>query len=313
MVHGVRYVRQDITYLKKEHKCPICNTPLNVIKASAVINSNSEEAKGITPIVPKVVIGTRGIKFRNYNAIGNIKWIWKEFECPNCNRRFTVDQMKQIEAAPNEQRADMVASFDELRDQTDEEAVGAESTDSVEKDSKKSTKRTLRIVIPSVAVTIVLIVAIILLCFAGPRYVDTNGPDNFELNEILLSDIIRTDSKYSSSKKIENHSGNQSDIGKNLRDCDYDYVNYSFGKLNGICILQATKAPKHNITFNIRSTVESGNAEIVILVDGRYYCSVDANTRKTVTVKDTYRKEVLVKIAGEDATNVDISVTRIYD
>ena len=94
MVHGVRYVRQDITYIKKEHKCPVCNTTLNVIKVSKVINSNSEEAKNVTPIVPKMVIGTRGVKFRSYNAVGNIKWIWKEFECPNCQHRFTVDQMK---------------------------------------------------------------------------------------------------------------------------------------------------------------------------------------------------------------------------
>ena len=112
MIHGIRYVRQDVSYISKNHYCPICNTLLNAVKVSKVINSNSEEAKDLPPILPKTVIGC-GVKFRNYNAVGNIKWIWKQFECPNCKHNFTVDQIKQIESSPKEKWIELLSSFDE--------------------------------------------------------------------------------------------------------------------------------------------------------------------------------------------------------
>ena len=59
MIHGIRYVRQDVSYISKNHYCPICNTRLNAVKVSKVINSNSEEAKDLPPILPKTVIGRK--------------------------------------------------------------------------------------------------------------------------------------------------------------------------------------------------------------------------------------------------------------
>ena len=57
--------------------------------------------------------------------------------------------------------------------------------------------------------------------------------------------------------------------------------------------------------------MEAGNAEIVILIDGEYYCSVDVNQSKTVTLQDISNKEILVKLAGEDA-KIKIDVKRTY-
>ena len=79
MIHGIRYVRQDVSYISKNHYCPICNTLLNAVKVSKVINSNSEEAKDLPPILPKTVIAC-GLKFRNNNAHGYIKRILKQLE-----------------------------------------------------------------------------------------------------------------------------------------------------------------------------------------------------------------------------------------
>jgi len=31
--------------------------------------------------------------------IGNVKFIWIEFQCPLCKTRFSIDEMKQIEKA----------------------------------------------------------------------------------------------------------------------------------------------------------------------------------------------------------------------
>lgn len=69
----------------KKHFCPACNERLRIIKVSRIINSKSEEAKDYNFHT-----------LDNY-MIGNVKFVWKEFQCPKCKRQFTIDEMKQIE------------------------------------------------------------------------------------------------------------------------------------------------------------------------------------------------------------------------
>lgn len=57
--------------------------------------------------------------------------------------------------------------------------------------------------------------------------------------------------------------------------------------------------------------MESGNAEIVIIVDGEYYCSVDVNQDQSIMIQDVRDKEVIIKLAGEEA-KMKIDVTRVY-
>lgn len=306
MIHGVRYVRQDVSYISKKHSCPTCGTPLDVIKVSKVIDSNSEEAKELPPIIPGTVISTRGIKFRKYTAVGNIKWYRKEFKCPNCCRRFTVEQLKQIEAAPEELREAMIASFDESSWQTDEEYIETENT---KEDSKKALKLALCIAVP-VIIAVLILVAVVIL--STPEFVDTNGPDNFELTEIKRDDILNQNENYSGFAETKTHAGFHSNIvGTRFRDHNYDYISRSFGNVHGVLILQATKISGDSLILNIGSTVESGNAEIVVLIDGEYYCSVDVNQNKTITLQNVSNKQVLVKLAGEGA-KVKADVRRIY-
>lgn len=69
----------------KKHKCPYCGVTLKTQKVSKIVNSNSEEAKNFD--------------FQSFDTfmIGNVKFIWTEFLCPNCNRHFSIDEMKKIE------------------------------------------------------------------------------------------------------------------------------------------------------------------------------------------------------------------------
>ena len=89
MIHGVKYFNSDIVYLKKSHLCPDCNTRLETVKVSKVVNSNSPEAKEFD-----FGLGRRPHKTW---LVGNIKFVWKEFECPKCKRHITVKEMKSIE------------------------------------------------------------------------------------------------------------------------------------------------------------------------------------------------------------------------
>ncbi len=308
MIHGVRCVRQDVSYISKKHSCPICNTALSVIKVSKVVNGNSGEAKKIPPIIPGTVIGNRGTKFRKYTAVGNIKWNWKEFECPNCRRRFTVEQMKKIEASPKECWEEMVASIDESLKQTDENIFKTLTRDTG-KGTKKSMKLAFGIAVPAIAIVLILIGIIVL---SASKFIDPNGPDNFALAEITRDDILKLDNNYTSSVVSQKHSGFHTNIiGTRLRECDYDSISKSFGKLQGILILQATKITSNNLTLSINSFVESGNAEIIIVIEGEYYCSVDVNRNQLITLQDISNKEVIVKLAGEDA-KMKVDVNRIY-
>ena len=163
-----------------------------------------------------------------------------------------------------------------------------------------------------VAVILAILIAVIISLTSESDFIDTNGPENFALTEITRDDILIKDNNYRSSMVSEKHSGYHTNIiGTRLRDVDYDYISRSFGKIHGVIILQATKISGNTLTLNISSSVEAGNAEIVIIIDGEYYCSVDVNESQTVTLQDVSNKEIIVKLAAEDA-KMKIDVTRAY-
>ena len=97
MANGIRYINNDILYMSKQHFCPDCKCELKKVKVSKIVNSNSAEANDMPKMFSKTRIGARGVKFRSYNYVGDTKYVWKEFECENCHRHFTVEEMKEIE------------------------------------------------------------------------------------------------------------------------------------------------------------------------------------------------------------------------
>ncbi len=86
MGRGIKYFNNDIKYISlTKHKCPHCANILKTVKVSKVVNSNSTEAKDFD------------FDFSDIMIEGDVKFIWKEFECPECRAHFTVDQLKKIE------------------------------------------------------------------------------------------------------------------------------------------------------------------------------------------------------------------------
>ena len=83
---GKRYFNDDIFYtILKKHYCPACGTKLTRIKTSKIVNSKSPEAKNYD--------FTLGDSF----MVGDVEFIWKEFYCPTCKKRISIDEMRQIE------------------------------------------------------------------------------------------------------------------------------------------------------------------------------------------------------------------------
>lgn len=79
----------------KKHYCINCGELLRAIKVSKIVNSNSTEAKKYD------------FSMGDTYMIGNVKFIWTEFQCHKCLRLFTIDEMKRIEKVgqmPNKSR-----------------------------------------------------------------------------------------------------------------------------------------------------------------------------------------------------------------
>ena len=89
MPHGYKREYNDVLYFKKDHFCPDCKTRLEKVPVSKVVNSRSPEAKDFD-----FSIGS------DTYAVGDIQFTWDEFECPNCKKHLTVNEMKEIEGIP---------------------------------------------------------------------------------------------------------------------------------------------------------------------------------------------------------------------
>lgn len=85
------YIRKynDVFYFRKDHFCPDCKTKPETVSVSKVVNSGSPEAKDFDFRMP-------GGRF----MVGDIRFTWDEFECPNCKKHLTVNEMKEIEGIP---------------------------------------------------------------------------------------------------------------------------------------------------------------------------------------------------------------------
>ena len=89
LVHGVINQCDDMFYIRfKKHFCPDCKIKVKVVKVSQIVNSESPEAKNFD-----FSMSLSGTYLK-----GNIKFVWKEFVCPQCGRKFTVKEMQRIEA-----------------------------------------------------------------------------------------------------------------------------------------------------------------------------------------------------------------------
>ena len=86
-IHGVKREWSRPFWVRfKKHYCPNCKGLLTTTKVSKVVNSKSHEAK-------------------NYDfsagdfssAMGNIKFIWTEFQCDACSKTFSINEIRESE------------------------------------------------------------------------------------------------------------------------------------------------------------------------------------------------------------------------
>lgn len=86
MIVGVQYFNNDVIFtIFKKHYCSKCGAKLDLIKRVKIVNSESPESKNFN-----FCIGDGFVK-------GDVKFIWKEFQCPNCRTEYTINELRRIE------------------------------------------------------------------------------------------------------------------------------------------------------------------------------------------------------------------------
>lgn len=286
-------------------------TKQEVLQDALALNG-SDKKYTVTVEGDKIIIETkyRGTRVREstFRCIAHLKddntYIETDYDFDGYRRQYGYIRKKTVSYC-----------LDGSKQTFDSEETKKVLRDYLESCGYKRTKNTLMlalcIAVPAV-VAVFIAIAVIISLASESKFVDINGPENFALTEITRDDILSKDNNYRSSMVSERHSGHHTNIiGTRLRDCDYDNISRSFGKIHGVVILQATKISGNTLTLNINSSVESGNAEILIIIDGEYYCSVDVNQDQSIALQDISNKEVIVKLAGE-AAKIKIDVTRVY-
>lgn len=175
-----------------------------------------------------------------------------------------------------------------------------------EQQSNKS-KKWLGLIVGGCLLVIIL-VAVVLFRSGTQQIADQNGVENTSLAILTREDII--------SEKmctILNHSvtatGRKSTAESEYRDVDYTTVSHKYGKLSGVQTAHATKTSAQSITLTITTTLNSGNMEVVVVIEGEYYQSVPLNQTTKITLDNVSDKTVLVRVAGESAQG-EVSVTR---
>ena len=138
---------------------------------------------------------------------------------------------------------------------------------------------------------------------------DTNGAES-SLAVITEDEIINSSRKLTMLAFSENFVGAQTSVTGDLAEYDYDTSSFAASAISGIRTMQATLTDRDTLTLTVSSSVEEGNMEIFILVDGEIYSKIPINDEISVTLEGIGGKTVVVRFGAESAKG-RVSVTRI--
>lgn len=138
---------------------------------------------------------------------------------------------------------------------------------------------------------------------------DTNGVVDTSLTTVCVEDVLTN--SYSAIMLQSRNVGSNTNVGGILKKYDFDSCTVSARSLSGVLTIQATNVDADELTLEIDSTLEAGNMEIFIIVDGEVAQQAEVNKTQTITLTDIAGKDVVVKIGAESA-EMEIAVNRTY-
>lgn len=149
-----------------------------------------------------------------------------------------------------------------------------------------------------------------LLCFET-QYPDLNGENDFSLCHLHAEEITQEES-YELIRSSYSFYGSSTNVEGILEGQDFDECLFKAKIFDGVLVAQATKIDQKLLTLAIESTVTKGNFEIFVMVDGMIQESIEANSKKTITLEEIQGKNVLVILAGEGA-EFSFQIKRSYE
>ncbi len=86
--HHVKRIWSRPLFMKwRKYFCPICGEELKKVRISKIVNSQSKEANDYD------FSSAGGEEY----IIGNVKFIWTELLCENCNKSYSINDVYQAE------------------------------------------------------------------------------------------------------------------------------------------------------------------------------------------------------------------------
>lgn len=158
-------------------------------------------------------------------------------------------------------------------------------------------------------VTVVIVVASV-LWMSSYHIEDTNGDDP-SLAVVTLDDILLNKAGYVATVFERTRTGGSSGVPSQLQEYDAQSIRYSCKTLSGVMTIHATVAEADKLVLFVTTELTAGNLELVVVVDGEYYCHVPIGKAQRVVVENAIGKLVEVRVGAESA-RVNVTVTRNY-
>lgn len=139
---------------------------------------------------------------------------------------------------------------------------------------------------------------------------DTNGedtsvvtfsPETFDCKSFEYDCILSGSNNY----------GPSTDTGFTTADCDHTNINFSFGKISGVKMLQHTKCHGDNRTLviSLSSEIKSGNCEIAVYKNQEFISTYNINESHSIKVAHNDGDIVEVVMFAESAKG-SVAVSR---
>lgn len=161
----------------------------------------------------------------------------------------------------------------------------------------------------------IMAVAILLILVIGLFNPDTSDNTDlnlksFKISELTDETIVSVDSDFKAFMTRTGRSGSRSGIDSlYFMDVDGDKTEYSAKKITGVNTVSATLAKDCTLVLNIDTTLEAGNAEVVVIMDDKIVNRFNAGDKKVLEYKVNGEHMFYVRILCEKA-KISITTTR---
>ena len=171
-----------------------------------------------------------------------------------------------------------------------------------------------------IIVSIIVMITVIIAIFNPTPTEDEDIPrpdlDNFKIEELTEEQITKIPF-YSTGYRTREHTcGKGSGIAGNqykYKKVDVDHYRYSAGKEVGITTFNATRAKNTTLTLNIKSSIGSGIAKILVIKDGVIIETLDCGENKSFTYLVDEESIFYVKGLFENAEDLTVDVVRVFN